>query len=279
MPKPKARAGPKGYFLWSQRKALTAILFIWAILAVCVPITEPVLSYAAAITATELLLRALPHICRDNNANKALAFFRVPRKHHTILLKFLGHPQARLLVKPYISMSGRAWAKPSLFTELTESAGFNRNPRGLHKAMSRNERSQVIISAWQVSHIAQESKQPAPWNGISHRFSPEKPAGSPSHFQRDLELHRLDSAQLLLKYCEGSIYITHHTAHHCCPHSHCHHHSATGCEYSIHSDMRTHLPHIPLELQGHNRDKVKARRFSLQNTKCVTCHKSSNIIL
>lgn len=117
----------------------------------------------------------------------------------------------------------------------------------------------------------------SPWNGISHKFSPQKPAGCLSHVQGILELHRLDSAQLLSKYCEGGIYITHHTAHHCCPHSHCHYHNAIGCECSIHSDMRTHLPHTPVELQGHNRDKVKARQEDLAcRTPNVWRYKSSN---
>lgn len=157
MPKPKARAGPKGYFLWLQRKALTAILFIWAILAVCVPITEPVLSYAAAVTATELLLWALSHICRDSNANKPWLFSEYPGKHHNILLKL--HKQDCSLNHTY-PWSGRARAKPSWFAEQTQSAGFNRNPRGTHNPMSRKERSQVISFAWQVSHIAQDPKKP-----------------------------------------------------------------------------------------------------------------------
>lgn len=41
---------------------------------------------------------------------------------------------------------------------------------------------------------------------------------------------------------------THHTVHHCCPHSRCRHHSARGCEYSSRFDSETRPPHTPWEL-------------------------------
>lgn len=68
---------------------------------------------------------------------------------------------------------------------------------------------------------------------------------------------------------------THRTVRHCCPRSHCRHHSATGCEYSSRFDTGTRLLHIPWELprrkerfQSNQGDKGNDRITYRNFTRC-----------